>query len=1557
MEELQPLLDQLKEADAAGDTTKASALAAQISTIQSGASSAVAPADTNAALPNPEAAPAAPPVDPVLQGALSSLKEADTTAATDPLEQMRAAEIAKRIQAGSPAALKKADLTNDPDLPEFTYTPHDVVNPNKFRYNYKGGVSTPGPNIVKSTLKEEDLFNDPQWMASNRILYKMNKGYEFEGSNEELHNYGLWVASALNNNFTAMGTYFASYKDKDPKAIRALLYNMDAAGATTTNWSNTGRALAEQGLDVTNYIGGLGAKLVAGDAIKVASKVALKRMLKRTLAVSLVEGDIMFGAFGANDAAKQSLEVKAGQRETMDPMQTLGAAVTGFGFGAGLSVLGGLIGGALTPEVRQVAKDWLSGKEVMIAMDGGTSKKASEMTQADWIAYAKENGVDLPDNTPVAPTEAPVDPLANQATGVAPPPTNAASEPPVAPDMVRVYHGGNDATSGGGRWISSDKNYAANYGGDISGKELWYVDIPKDDPRLADHAEQGTTALFETTPEEAARMQRIGGEAPKAPDAAPEGNLNDWTDRTDIGDSPMGEGWVTKTDIGETGTAPGWKTRIIDANGNEVPEHISKDGWTEKAVLDDGSEIDVPSWEKMMLENEAERDAARKTEVPFEEQGPTERAATLAEDTTRKERMSNGSAKDATEGISEITAIVKAENFDNIPHSHAEASRFVSKIIDPIAEVFRRGSDDEIGDVLTDPVTSNDLAIIKDAVQEVDSKVRAGMDKAEAALATLEARIKNEKVVTPDHLAELDAAHREADKWTALVARTGDVNKRLGSYAGLLLNHSKIMIDGIGPEARRINVNDLKAKGFTNREIRQMHQEAVTFSSADLAAKSKQYRKLRRQFFQALAEGNAQEMENLANALTREAARVTERKLKTNGDGFFHSLSRGIVEWYTNSLLANFKSLEINHITAFFEYGLRPVFGAVGGALSKDTYRRALMVRSITADTRRESLDFAKKAWAEDFNAKGSRYTESNLHALPGTFGKVVRVPMRAMAFGDTYISAQAYKNEVAATAADAFVNRHNERVAELKALIAKADPKAKATLEKRLAKAVDGYDQRYKDYVRKAVSEAIDSKGNRINASALKTSEEVLFKKEFGKDSVLERILGGGEQLLNAHPLSRVLVPFYRTPIRVAEAYIKYVPGVNVLVHKGFRNDLFGRNGLYARDVARGKLVWGTTAMLIAWEASSAGYMTGGGPMDPKMKKSLMDTGWRPYRWYIPYTGMDINNRDTWLDYSRLQPIASPLMLMSNINERYRLYDDQVGSKEITAEDVNYTGHMVAASGIAFAQSIKDMSMLTGVSGVWDLMNTAIKEGITDNTINDAGTAALKLLQGFIPATIRKTGDIVDDSSLDPQTWKDVIQASIPGMKGAVNHSYTVLGRMRSIASPAEGLFWIPRGIGKGVPESKERYIYEQIAVMEAVTKGSLAMPTTNPDYPGLDLRTARTVDGTMSLHDKVNRIMANLKIGDETMESSLYSLLKSTENTTLMTPGNAQFNSVRTTAVRAELKRWRDIAWQKGMKEEERNNSALLDNRAKQDRLKQQAEVPYLHQIQNLFTGYTKQ
>lgn len=77
---------------------------------------------------------------------------------------------------------------------------------------------------------------------------------------------------------------------------------------------------------------------------------------------------------------------------------------------------------------------------------------------------------------------------------------------------MRVYHSGSQGEGQTGRWVSTNREYAANYRGDLP---LYYTDLPADDPRVnnPDYADQGVgqgfTFNFELSPQEAAQLQEI----------------------------------------------------------------------------------------------------------------------------------------------------------------------------------------------------------------------------------------------------------------------------------------------------------------------------------------------------------------------------------------------------------------------------------------------------------------------------------------------------------------------------------------------------------------------------------------------------------------------------------------------------------------------------------------------------------------------------------------------------------------------------------------------------------------------------------------------------------------------------------------------------------------------------------------------------------------------------------------------------------------------------------------------------------------------------------------
>ncbi|WP_186125086.1 lytic transglycosylase domain-containing protein [Burkholderia gladioli] len=138
---------------------------------------------------------------------------------------------------------------------------------------------------------------------------------------------------------------------------------------------------------------------------------------------------------------------------------------------------------------------------------------ATRRTQlADFVSRIARAQRETPD-VPAAPR---ADPIAAAARETPP------GEPPLAPGMVRLYHGGLDFEDATGRWVApGDRRYAEGYAaksGDLG--HVFYHDIPETDPRLQKtFDDEGTGmkapyAFFELRGAEAAGMRRL--DAPTA---------------------------------------------------------------------------------------------------------------------------------------------------------------------------------------------------------------------------------------------------------------------------------------------------------------------------------------------------------------------------------------------------------------------------------------------------------------------------------------------------------------------------------------------------------------------------------------------------------------------------------------------------------------------------------------------------------------------------------------------------------------------------------------------------------------------------------------------------------------------------------------------------------------------------------------------------------------------------------------------------------------------------------------------------------------------------------
>jgi hypothetical protein len=172
---------------------------------------------------------------------------------------------------------------------------------------------------------------------------------------------------------------------------------------------------------------------------------------------------------------------------------------------------GTALGGGLHAGFGKIS-DWIRGQPIELretALRGAVAAIAEDRPVRVAEVLDPEGMV-----TTTTPRETPGRP-ANELSG------NIGQLPQPEPGMVRLYHGGADPTSGGGRWVTTDEAYARGYAQHNSNDptQVHYVDVPADAPWLkkSDYFEEDGRVFNQEVPEEIAKnLQRLPDAPPRA---------------------------------------------------------------------------------------------------------------------------------------------------------------------------------------------------------------------------------------------------------------------------------------------------------------------------------------------------------------------------------------------------------------------------------------------------------------------------------------------------------------------------------------------------------------------------------------------------------------------------------------------------------------------------------------------------------------------------------------------------------------------------------------------------------------------------------------------------------------------------------------------------------------------------------------------------------------------------------------------------------------------------------------------------------------------------------
>jgi hypothetical protein len=202
---------------------------------------------------------------------------------------------------------------------------------------------------TSDSIDPSTLAGNSDWKTASRIIYQMNNGSEFEGSDADLAEYGLDQMGWFNYNLPRMSVDAVRIQYASEDQRKAFLHLMDTYDELEMSWGGAGRFIKGAAADPTTYVGlaSLGFGTAAAQGTKIATKQGIKELLKvgaRTAVVGGVEGAV-YG--GATSAARQSVEVAGGAREDISGTQLLADAGVGAVGGAVLGGAIGVVGGAV----------------------------------------------------------------------------------------------------------------------------------------------------------------------------------------------------------------------------------------------------------------------------------------------------------------------------------------------------------------------------------------------------------------------------------------------------------------------------------------------------------------------------------------------------------------------------------------------------------------------------------------------------------------------------------------------------------------------------------------------------------------------------------------------------------------------------------------------------------------------------------------------------------------------------------------------------------------------------------------------------------------------------------------------------------------------------------------------------------------------------------------------------------------------------------------------------------------------------------------------------------
>jgi hypothetical protein len=413
------------------------------------------------------------------------------------------------------------------------------------------------------------------------------------------------------------------------------------------------------------------------------------------------------------------------------------------------------------------------------------------------------------------------------------------------------------------------------------------------------------------------------------------------------------------------------------------------------------------------------------------------------------------------------------------------------------------------------------------------------------------------------------------------------------------------------------------------------------------------------------------------------------------------------------------------------------------------------------------------------------------------------------------------------------------------------------------------------------------------IGESSADFAKEVTFTQDLEKGSIAMHL----QNMVRAHPALQVVLPFVRTPtniltffaqrvLPITEVYGVKLPLVSGL-HKRAMEDM-ASNDAVRIAAAKGRLAMGSTLLLTFAELAQGGAITGYGPDDENERKVLMETGWQPY---------SLKVGDKYISFARLDPLASFLGVTADMIEVANRGGPQLQSS---------LEKFASMSVVALQNNVSNKSYLAGLSEVFNLLS-------------DPERYAPRLLRkqagAYVPALAAGFGGTAgNDEVREVRSIMDAFMNRVPFANQTLEPRRNVLGEPvdARIAGGGQGFDWINPFV---VSHAKKDAVMDELVTLQH----GFYPPTQMLDKK-FDLTAYHTAEG-QTAYDRMQKLSGEVRINGKTLRQALEKLFNSPEYQKLPAPstqeGVEDFSTFRTSKVTTVLKRYRNVALERTMKE----------------------------------------